>query len=86
MTVLKNPMNLKNVQVRMNIEFFLKHDPPAPFKGWNLPAFQEYCRREMTNTGFDLDRRIHCHYNKQTGEIVFWQNVLELDVSDAMMN
>lgn len=78
--------NVKNVQVRMNVEFFLKYDPPPPFTGWNLPAFQEYCRREMSGCGFDLERKIHCHYNRQTGEIVFWQNVLDLELTDAILN
>lgn len=79
-------MNVKNVKVKMSVEYFLKNDPPPPFKGWNLPAFQDYCKREMTDCGFDLERKIHCHYDRGTGEIVFWQNVLELEISDAMWN
>jgi len=79
-------VNIKNVQVRMDVGYFLSHDPPLPFKGWNLPAFQEFCRREMSGSGFDLDRRIHCYYNKQKGEIVFWQNVLELEFTSAILN
>lgn len=79
-------MNVKNVKFRVNLEYFLKNDPPPPYQGWNLPAFQEYCRQEMADSGFDLERRIHCHYDKRSGQIVFWQNVLELELNDAMWN
>lgn len=82
----ENKLNIKSVKVRLNVEYFLKNDPPEPFEGWNLPAFQEYCRQEMSDYGFDLDRKIHCHYNRRTGEIVFWQNVLDLNLTEAILN
>lgn len=77
---------VKNVQVRMSVDYFLRFDPPAPHRGWNLPAFQDYCRQEMTEGGFDLERKIHCYYNRKTGEIVFWQNVIDLELSPAILN
>jgi hypothetical protein len=82
----ENSPIVKNVQVRMNAEFFFRSDPPAPYKSWNVLAFQEHCRQELEEYGFDLDRKIHCYYNKQSGEIVFWQNVIELELSEAILN
>ena len=58
LNMLEDKINLKKVLVRMDVKYFLTNDPPSPFKGWNLPAFQEYCRRELSEVGFDFDRKI----------------------------
>jgi hypothetical protein len=86
LNMLEDKINLKKVLVRMDVKYFLTNDPPSPFKGWNLPAFQEYCRRELSEVGFDFDRKIHAYYSRQSGEIVFWQNVLELNFTEANLN
>ncbi|NLI80613.1 MAG: hypothetical protein GX443_02845 [Deltaproteobacteria bacterium] len=84
--MLEKKLNVKNVKLQMNVSYFFTHDPPVPYEGWNLPAFQEYCRREMSQEGFDLNRKIHCRYNKQSGDIVFWQNLIDLELGDAILN
>ena len=58
---------------RTHKSFFFKNEAPYPHKGWTVDAFQDYCRKEMLQAGFDLTRRISCVYSPLTGYVVFWQ-------------
>lgn len=63
--------------IRANKSFFFDNSPPAPHRGWTLQAFQDYCREEMVEAGFDLSRKISCRYDPRSGNVVFWQEPSE---------
>jgi hypothetical protein len=58
---------------RTNKSFFFDNSPPHPHRGWTLKAFQDFCREEMLDAGFDLSRKIQCRYDPRSGNVVFWQ-------------
>lgn len=74
------------VSVRVGVEYFETNDPPLPHQGWNLPAFQAYCQEELCDSGFDLLRPIHCYYNRAKREILFWQELEKIEVSEDLWN
>ena len=63
---------------RTHKSFFFDNAPPAGFVGWDLAAFQVYCREEMLEAGFDLTRKIQCRYDSRSGMVVFWQEPYEV--------
>jgi len=58
---------------RSHKSFFFDNSPPAPHRGWTVKAFQDYCRAEMEDAGFDLSRKVFCRYDPRSGNVVFWQ-------------
>jgi hypothetical protein len=62
---------------RTHKSFFFDHAPPHPHRGWTLKAFQDYCREEMRDAGFDLTCKILCRYDPRSGNVVFWQELDE---------
>ena len=73
------------VKCKMDLQYFLTHDPPAPHRGWNPPAFQDYCRTRLGHCGFDLERAIHVNYNRKTRVVTFWQEFAEVDLDPALV-
>jgi hypothetical protein len=68
---------MKVTVFRTHKSHFFNDTPPPPHKGWTLQAFQDYCREEMIEAGFDLSRKITCRYDPRTGNVVFWQEPAE---------
>lgn len=62
---------------RTDKKFFFDNSPPPPHKGWTLKAFQDYCRVELIEAGFDLTRKISCAYDPKSGKVAFWQEPSE---------
>jgi hypothetical protein len=58
---------------RTHKSFFFDNSPPEPHKGWSLQAFQDFCKEEMLDAGFDLTRKIACRYDPKSGNVTFWQ-------------
>jgi hypothetical protein len=57
----------------MNESYFSKNEAPWPYKGWVKKACQQIWREGMLEAGFDLSQKIHAIRNKQTGDLIFWQ-------------
>lgn len=72
------------VKLELDVAWFLANPPPAPHRGWNLPAFQDHCRSELLGAGFDMSRPFHCYYNRQFRKIVFYQEVREWTFKDLI--
>lgn len=72
------------VTLKLDVQYFLDNPPPAPHRGWNLPAFQDYCRSELLEAGFDISRPFHCWYNRQFRKILFYQDVRPWSVKDML--
>ncbi len=68
---------------RVNKSFFFNNDPPPPHKGWTLSAFQEFCRLELEQAGFDLTRNLSVRYDPRDGKVVFWQEPVKENKYDA---
>jgi hypothetical protein len=62
---------------RTHKSHFFNDTPPPPHESWTLQAFQDYCRDQMVEAGFDLSRKISCRYDPRTGNVVFWQEPAE---------
>jgi hypothetical protein len=62
---------------RTDKRFFFDHSPPPPHRGWTLKAFQDYCREQMLDAGFDMTRKISCMYDSKSGKVVFWQEATD---------
>jgi len=58
---------------RTHVSFFFESEPPQSDEGWSIEAFRDYCIGEMSRAGFDLEEKIFCRYNPETGEVTFWQ-------------
>jgi hypothetical protein len=58
---------------RTHKSFFFDNSPPPPHRGWTVKAFQDYCKAEMEDAGFDLSRKVFCRYDPRSGNVVFWQ-------------
>jgi len=62
---------------RTHKNFFFDNSPPYPHRGWTLQAFQDFCKDEMEEAGFDLSRQISCRYDPRSGNVTFWQEPVE---------
>jgi hypothetical protein len=71
--------------VRMHKNFFFDNDPPHPHKGWSLQAFQDFCREEMLEAGFDLERPFQCRYDPRSGNVTFWQEPVAQDEDEDLV-
>ena len=70
---------------RTQIGFFLEEELAQSHEGWSVEEFRDYCIHEMTDAGFDMDRRIFCRYDSDTGNVTFWQEPTEV-MNDSLFN
>jgi hypothetical protein len=69
-TILTGRSDMKCAVLCTHKSVFFRESPPHLHRGWTLEALRDYCREEMTIAGFDLNRRIFCAYDFDSGNVI----------------
>jgi hypothetical protein len=70
---------------RTHIDFFLGEAQDDTHDEWFVEEFRDRCIHEMVDAGFDMGRRIYCHYDSDSGNVTFWQEPTEA-MNDTLFN